>query len=66
MKNNIKYTHPAATGYNPNETYKLDAILKAEGLERTKILFSPVGFQWSDLDKEKSNNNKGSKREKQR
>ena len=50
MKKYIQYTHPAACGYEGEGSYDYDAIVKELGLEKTKMLFTPINFKWSDLE----------------
>lgn len=51
MTKYIKYTHPAAMGYSAKMSYELDEVLELEGIERVRVLFTPVNFKWEDLDK---------------
>jgi hypothetical protein len=45
----IKYTHPAAMGYDPMISYKLDDVLKSMKIEDIKVFFEPIDFKWQDL-----------------
>ena len=64
MKNKLlKYIHPSACGYSSDTTYNLDELLKSEmSVDKIKVLFSPIGWKWNDLEKKKaskkSNKNK--------
>lgn len=46
----IKYTHAAYVGYDAGVLHILDEVVKKEGIERTKMLFTPIDFKWEDLE----------------
>lgn len=49
----VKYTHAAALGYNPEISYELSEVVSAEGIERVKVLFEPIGFKWEEIEDKK-------------
>jgi len=49
----LKYSHPAVTKYDLKKSYTLDELQAELDLERIKILFQPVNFEWKDLEVKK-------------
>ena len=49
----LKYNHPAVTKYDLKKSYTLDELQAELDLERIKILFQPVNFEWKDLEVKK-------------
>jgi hypothetical protein len=49
----LKYTHPADMGYNVKIPYELDEVKQKLSIDMIKVLFTPIDFKWSDLDKSK-------------
>jgi hypothetical protein len=49
----LKYNHPSATKYSLNKTYELEELKRELSLEKIKILFQPVNFEWKDLEVKK-------------
>jgi predicted xylose isomerase-like sugar epimerase len=53
----LKYTHASAMGYNPEITYSFDEVSKVMSLDKIKMFFEPIGFEFSELDNKKSKSN---------
>jgi hypothetical protein len=49
----LKYNHASATKYSLNKTYELEELKKELSLEKIKILFQPINFEWKDLEVKK-------------
>ena len=49
----LKYNHPSVPpkNINVNGVYELDELKKAFNFDTIKILFTPINFKWSDLEK---------------
>lgn len=63
MKKILKYTHPSANNYSITEVYGLEDLQQELDLEMIKVLFSPVNFEWSDLENKKKVNKVEEKQE---
>lgn len=50
MVKHIRYTHPAAREYISDMSYKLEDVLKHLEIEEIKIFFTPINFDWKDLE----------------
>ena len=50
MIKHIRYTHPAAREYVSDMSYKLDDVLIKLNIEEVKAFFTPINFEWKDLD----------------
>ena len=51
--NQLKYNHPSVppANINVNGIYELDELKKTFSFNIIKILFTPINFKWSDLEK---------------
>lgn len=50
MKKYIEYTHPSAREYQVDIAYEYDEVAKDMSLEDIKVFFSPIGFEWKDIE----------------
>jgi len=48
----LRYTHPAAYIFDVDKVYTLDELKDQyqQPMEMIKVLFTPINFQWSDID----------------
>jgi len=42
----LKYTHPAKSKFDLNKAYSLAELEKEMDVEKIKILFTPIDFEW--------------------
>lgn len=47
----LKYNHPASMGYDTKKVYNLEDLKKDLSLDKIKILFTPIGWKFEDLEK---------------
>lgn len=46
MSKLLLYNHPAASKYKVGKHYTLDELQKDMSIDRIKVLFKPVNFEW--------------------
>jgi hypothetical protein len=51
----LKYNHPSAMKYSISQTYNLEELKKELSLDKIKVLFEPIDFEWTDLEPKKHN-----------
>jgi len=53
IKKYLKYTHPAAMKYDLKKLYELDELKEELDLDMIKVLFSPIDWDFEDLEENK-------------
>ena len=50
MNKLLKYNHPAKTKYNLDKLYTLDELKEELNMGQIKVLFTPINFDFDELD----------------